>query len=256
MEQRGRSADTVSCQPLSASGSLRESHSRSSTGQPKVWSCSLDIHLHFLTICVSAGVSTQVGPGQSNVLVSSPPNRPAPAQCCLLCHCGTLAGLHGHSQTDHHPIYSCTERRVRAPPVLTVCLLNVTLSQHLTLTRWSHLFVWGRNIFIEGKFTALTKKKKSYILAMSVVNSTRVSFTYFHIMESPRSEPQWVIVDGCFVCTCASQRAGAAKEELSHRHRQEEAGSRVCREYLRWRSYLLYVGPLIIVSRLRSPHFV
>lgn len=34
MEQRGRSADTVSCQPLSASESLRESHSRSSTDRP------------------------------------------------------------------------------------------------------------------------------------------------------------------------------------------------------------------------------
>lgn len=40
MEQRGRSADTVSCQPLSVSASLRGSRSRSSTGQPKIWSSS------------------------------------------------------------------------------------------------------------------------------------------------------------------------------------------------------------------------
>lgn len=51
------------------------------------------------------------------------------------------------------------------------------------------------------------------------------------ITESPHSESQWVTVDVCFVCLCASQRAGAAEEELSHRHRQEEAGGRVCREY-------------------------
>lgn len=181
----------------------------------------------------------QVGPCQSNVLVSSPPNRPASAQCRLLCHCGTLAGVYGHPQIDHHPIYSRAERRVSTPPVLTVCLFDVTLSQQRTLPRLSHLFVCIRNILIvklhahELRGSSQARQKKSDILALSVVNSTRVSFTHFHIMESPHSEPEWVMVDGCFVCTCASQRAGVAKEELSHRHRQEEAGSGVCREYPR-----------------------
>lgn len=37
--------------------------------------------------------------------------------------------------------------------------------------------------------------------------------------------------DTYFVCVCASQRAGATKEELSHRYCQEEAGGRVCRRF-------------------------
>lgn len=80
---------------------------------------------HILTLLcfyIHAGVSMQVSPCQSNVFVSSPPNGPASAQCCLLCHCGTLAGLHGDPQADHHPIYSCAERRVSTPAVLIACL--------------------------------------------------------------------------------------------------------------------------------------
>ncbi|KAM7401857.1 hypothetical protein PAMP_017134 [Pampus punctatissimus] len=48
------------------------------------------------------------------------------------------------------------------------------------------------------------------------------------IIESLHGESQWAIVDVCFVCLCASQRFRIAEEELSHRHRQEEAGGRVC----------------------------
>lgn len=95
---------------------------------------------------------------------------------------------------------------------------------------------------------------------MGVVNTIRVSFTLFHIVDSLHSEPQWVIVDVCFVCFCASQRAGAAKEELSHRHRQEEAGGRVCRAYSHSHAttqlFVVRGASLIIVSGFRSPHFV
>lgn len=59
-----------------------------------------------------------------------------------------------------------------------------------------------------------------------------ISFTLSVITESLYGDSQQVIVDVCFVCLCASQRAGAAEEELRHRHRQEEAGGRVCCEDL------------------------
>lgn len=120
MEPRERSADTVSCQPLSASASHREWPSRSSTGQPKTFLILLWVlvplqddlkHVH-----VCAGVSTQVGPCQSNLPVPSAPYGSAAAQCRLLRHCGTLAGLHGHPQTDHHPVFTSTERAVRTIP--------------------------------------------------------------------------------------------------------------------------------------------
>lgn len=118
MEQRGRSADTVSCQPLSASESLRESHSRSSTGHPKIcprspvasYQCPFNVPT---SLCVR--LLFQVGARQSDVPVSHPPDGPASAQRRLLRHCGPLAGLHGRPQADHRPVHTSAERRVSAP---------------------------------------------------------------------------------------------------------------------------------------------
>lgn len=66
-------------------------------------------------IYVRSLVSLQVGTFQSNLSVSNPPNRSAFTQRYLLCDCWTPAGLHGHPQTDRHPIYKSTERRVSLP---------------------------------------------------------------------------------------------------------------------------------------------
>lgn len=73
---------------------------------------------------------------------------------------------------------------------------------------------------------------------------------------------QWVIVKICVLYLCNSQRTGATKEKLSHRHRQEEAGGRVCSEYLLSHAdtqlLVVYVCgmSLIIVSGFHSPHFI
>lgn len=64
-------------------------------------------------------VSPQVGTCQSKLSVSNPPDRPAFTQCCLLCHCRTPTRLHGHPQTDRHPIYKSPERRVSLLSVLS-----------------------------------------------------------------------------------------------------------------------------------------
>lgn len=112
MEQRGRSADTVSCQPLSASASLRESHSRSSTGRPKnVHSPAASRHFLFLTPRTCA---LQVGAGQSDVPVSHTPDGPAAAQRRLLRHGGATADLLGRPQVDHHSVHQSAEGRVSA----------------------------------------------------------------------------------------------------------------------------------------------
>lgn len=95
-------------------------------------SCRLLSHfttLQCYSLYICAGVSMQVGTCQSNLPVSSPPNRSASAQCCLLRHRGTPAGLHGCPQTDHHPIYSSTERGVSIPPDLNTAHINFTASQ-------------------------------------------------------------------------------------------------------------------------------
>ncbi len=142
MEQRGRSADTVYCQPLSASESLRESHSRSSTDWPtrnmiSFFCGSLPYHLIAsfvcVCVCVCAGVFTQVGACQSNIPVSSSPDRSAAAQCCLLRHRGSPAGLHGRPQTNRHPIYESTERGVSTP--LALITVHVTPSQYSSLSQ-------------------------------------------------------------------------------------------------------------------------
>ena len=73
-------------------------------------------HNFLMCVYIWAGVSVQVGACQSDVPVPSPPDRSAAAQRCLLRHRGTPAGLHGHPQTDHHTIYTSTERAVSAPP--------------------------------------------------------------------------------------------------------------------------------------------
>ncbi|XP_033181119.1 dnaJ homolog subfamily C member 11 isoform X2 [Mastacembelus armatus] len=59
---------------------------------------------------IPQGVTLKINTGQSNVPISSPPDRSAAAQCCLLCHSWTAASLHGRPQTDHHTIYTSTER--------------------------------------------------------------------------------------------------------------------------------------------------
>lgn len=66
-------------------------------------------------IYVCSLVSLQVGTFQSNLSVSNPPNRSAFTQRCLLCDYWAPAGLHGHPQTDRHPVYKSTERRVSLP---------------------------------------------------------------------------------------------------------------------------------------------
>lgn len=60
MEQRERSADTVYCQPLSALGSRRELHSRSSTGHLQ---CGLtllcvfaSLHDYLIRVCLHLGL--------------------------------------------------------------------------------------------------------------------------------------------------------------------------------------------------------
>lgn len=111
MEQRGRSADTVSCQPLSASASLRESHSRSSTGRPQNV---LSYGLSSLPLLMPRGCASQVGARQSDVPVSHTPYGPAAAQCRLLRHGGTAADLLGRPQADHRPIHQSAEGRVSA----------------------------------------------------------------------------------------------------------------------------------------------
>lgn len=119
MEQRGRSADTVSCQPLSASVSLRESPSKSSTVQWSTYNSDSNDILQGLTIYGCSLVSPQIGTCQSKLSVSNPPDRPAFTQRYLLCHCRTPARLHGHSQTDCHPIYKSPEGRVSLLSVLS-----------------------------------------------------------------------------------------------------------------------------------------
>lgn len=117
MEQRGRSADTVSCQPLSALASLRESPSKSST---VYWSTRNNYKkiIRILPRSIVYGCSLallQVGTRQSNLSVSNPPNRSAFTQRYLLCNHRTPAHLHGHPQADRHPIYESTKTRVSLP---------------------------------------------------------------------------------------------------------------------------------------------
>lgn len=128
MEQRGRSADTVSCQPLSASVSLRESPSKSSTVHWSTYNSEGNDIVQGSTICGCSLVSPQVGTCQSELSVSNPPDRAAFTQRYLLCHRRTPARLHGHPQTDRHPIYKSPERRVSLLPVLAH--FSMMLQQH------------------------------------------------------------------------------------------------------------------------------
>lgn len=122
MEQRGRSAGTVSCQPLSALVSLRESPSKSSTVS---WSTHNNNNILLRSIIHGCSLdSLQVGTCQSNLSVSNPPHRPAFTQCYLLRHCRTPARLHGHPPTDRHPVHKSPERRVSFPS----CFCKHTLS--------------------------------------------------------------------------------------------------------------------------------
>lgn len=104
---------------------------------------------------------------------------------------------------------------------LLLTSFNLTLNQHLILPH-----------FIFKLFVVCVGEGSSVLV---VANTIRLSLSFTHavIIERLHNESQWVIVDVCFFCLCASQRAGAAEEELRHRHRQEEAGGRVCREYSR-----------------------
>lgn len=111
MEQRGRSADTVSCQPLSASASLRESHSRSSTGRPQNV---LSRRLPSLPPLTPRRCASQVGACQSDLPVSHTPDGPAAAQCRLLRHGGAAARLLGRPQARHRPIHQGAEGGVSA----------------------------------------------------------------------------------------------------------------------------------------------
>ena len=81
-----------------------------------------------------------------------------------------------------------------------------------------------------------------------------VSFTRTLPSGRLHSESQWVDVD---VCLCDSQGAGTAEEELRHRHCQEEAGGRVCCEYLHTKMLLFIVwGALeIILYKFISPYY-
>lgn len=60
-----------------------------------------------------------------------------------------------------------------------------------------------------------------------------MGFLYAYIIIRGRLhiESQWVIVDVCLCAVSVSQGAGAAEEELCHRHCQEKAGGRICCEY-------------------------
>lgn len=119
MEQRGRSADTVSCQPLSALVSRRESPSKSSTVHWWTYNSNSNDNFQVSTIYGCSLFPSQVSTCQSKLSVSNPPDRPAFTQRYVLCHCRTPARLHGHSQTDRHPIYKSPERRVSLLSVLS-----------------------------------------------------------------------------------------------------------------------------------------
>lgn len=88
----------------------------------------ISLRHYLMCVCICAGVCLQVGTCQSNVPVSSPPNRSASTQCGLLCHRGTPSGLHGRPQTDYHPIYASTERAVSTCSVLVTSHFNLTLN--------------------------------------------------------------------------------------------------------------------------------
>lgn len=70
------------------------------------------------------------------------------------------------------------------------------------------------------------EKRAAFLLRVLLILEGFLSCLHCHHRRL-QCESQRVIV----VCLCASQRAGAAEEELCHRHRQEEAGGRVCCEY-------------------------
>lgn len=94
----------------------------------KYWPTQNMIMFSFRFVQLLMSVSMQDGTCQSDLPVSSPSNRSAFAQCCLLCHCGTPADLHGHPPADHHPIHSSPERRVSTHSVLSrfICTWNNT----------------------------------------------------------------------------------------------------------------------------------
>lgn len=181
MEQRERSADTVSCQPLSALASLRESHWRSSTpAKPKIWphsSVCPGMTAGLLNVCMC--VYMQVGSCQSDLPISSPPDRPAAAQCCLLCHRGTPAGLLGYTQTGDHPIYTTTERAVSASPFF--------LTPHFKLTHCKNLLVLssGKSLYL-GFFCIMLKIHHSSVWILIVPKSHCLRFfltvVYFSII--------------------------------------------------------------------------
>lgn len=61
--------------------------------------------------------ASQVGARQPDVPVSRAPDGPAAAQCRLLRHGGTAAGLLGRPQADHRPVHQSAEGRVSAFPL-------------------------------------------------------------------------------------------------------------------------------------------
>lgn len=91
-------------------------------------------------VCACVCVSMQVGSCQSDIPISSPPDRPAAAQCRLLRHRGTPAGLLGRPQTGHHPIYSATERAVSTFPFFLTPHFTLTFRSNLVLSSGKSLY--------------------------------------------------------------------------------------------------------------------